>query len=112
MNPSQVIDRIELEKETGCVVLTVVDDLGWADENAHIQELQEKLNAYLASVESGDVYKLARAEVGHDVPRSSPIRITILATQPLSAQGKAFFEYARDAFSEAKVGLVFQQIVH
>lgn len=108
MNPSQVIDRLELEQDSKAIVMTVIDDLGWADENAHISELQEKLNAYLASIENGDVFRQMRAELGRDVPRSSPIRITVLAKHELPAQGKAFFEYAKNAFSEAKVGLVFQ----
>ena len=39
----------------GRAVLTITDHLPWDYEN-HLQVLQEKLNKYLAFVESGEVY--------------------------------------------------------
>jgi hypothetical protein len=57
-----VIDMISLNASQGCVVLTVSDHLEWNSVVDHILLLQEKLNRYLAFVESGeilDVYPLA-----------------------------------------------------
>ena len=44
------VDWLGIEKGTGNVVLTVVDDLDWSDENGHLLALQEKLNTYLAFI--------------------------------------------------------------
>jgi hypothetical protein len=52
---SKTIDIISTDKQ-GRVVLTVTDHLSWEDEN-HLHILQKKLNAYLAFVESGEVYE-------------------------------------------------------
>ena len=40
--------------ENGIVVLTISDHLEWDDE--HLYLLQEKINTYLAFIESGEVY--------------------------------------------------------
>jgi hypothetical protein len=103
-----VIDRVELEKDTGHILLTVVDDLNWVDEDAHIAELQAKLNTYLAFIESGDIFARLREKLGHTVPHTSPIKIYVRARHPISELGKQFFAYAQSAFAEAKVALFFK----
>jgi hypothetical protein len=50
------IDAISINKETGECVLTISDHLTWGD-NEHIWYLQEKLNAYLRFIESGEIYE-------------------------------------------------------
>lgn len=52
---SKVIDFIS-EKDNE-VVLTISDHLEWDDDNEHIYLLQEKINAYLMAIESGQVNK-------------------------------------------------------
>ncbi|AZZ90663.1 hypothetical protein EUZ85_08000 [Hahella sp. KA22] len=42
--------------ESGVVVLTISDHLKWDDE--HLYLLQEKINTYLAFIESGEVYEI------------------------------------------------------
>lgn len=41
--------------ESGIVVLTISDHLKWDDD--HLYLLQEKINTYLAFIESGEVYE-------------------------------------------------------
>jgi len=53
-NPSAV-DYIGVEKDSGKVVLTISDHLDWEDEESHLLTLQEKINRYLAFVESGEL---------------------------------------------------------
>lgn len=48
------IDAISVEKDSGACVLTITDHLEWGDDK-HLFMLQEKLNSYLAFVESGEV---------------------------------------------------------
>ena len=49
-----VIDAIGIDKVSGAVHLTIADALEWDAD--HLRLLQEKLNAYLAFVESGELY--------------------------------------------------------
>ncbi len=52
---TDVVDILGIDRETGHVVLTISDHLDWSDSVEHQTILQEKLNTYLASVESGEI---------------------------------------------------------
>jgi hypothetical protein len=52
---SKVIDFIGVDNETGEVVLTISDHLDWTNSQNHQVILQDKINAYLAFVESGEI---------------------------------------------------------
>jgi hypothetical protein len=51
---TSVIDSISLDKD-GNVVLTISDHLPWDDKNEHLMILQNKINAYLAFIENGEL---------------------------------------------------------
>ena len=53
---TQVIDCIGFEAATGRVVLTIADHLPWND-HEHLLLIQEKLNSYLAFIESGEIFE-------------------------------------------------------
>ena len=57
---SQVIDAISINPQD-VVVLTISDHLEWDEENEHLLLLQNKINAYLGVIESGE--KIGRAHV-------------------------------------------------
>ena len=62
-NPN-VIDFIS-EQDDDKVVLTISDHLEWDDEdNNHLYLLQEKVNAYLSAIESGQVDKAFTSAMG------------------------------------------------
>jgi hypothetical protein len=52
---TEVVDAISVDPETGEVVLTIADHLDWQDVAGHVYLLQEKVNAYLAFIESGEI---------------------------------------------------------
>ena len=52
-----VIDLISHNEEEGYVALTIVDHLEWDEENEKLLKLQDKINAYLSFVESGQIEK-------------------------------------------------------
>ncbi|MBQ9819676.1 MAG: hypothetical protein IJM60_05285 [Bacteroidales bacterium] len=52
---SKVIDFIS--EEDNRIVLTISDHLEWDNDNGHIYLLQEKINAYLMAIESGQLNK-------------------------------------------------------
>jgi hypothetical protein len=100
-----VVDWFGIEKDTGFVGLTVVDDLNWIDERGHVLLLQEKLNTYLAFIESGDVFERLKREFGVDVPTSTSVNVTILAKFELTSQASAFLRHATHIFRSAGVSL-------
>jgi|SRR5215510_10899995 len=105
-----IVDWLGIEKGTGHIVLTVVDPLDWNDENGHLRTLQDKLNTYLAFIESGEVFERLAEEVGRTVPRSTPIKVNILAKHPLPKRANAFLEYAQGSFSGAGFELSFKVV--
>lgn len=54
----ETIDAVGIDRETGEVVLTIVDAWDWLDERTHLSALQTKLNAYFGFVESGQIAEL------------------------------------------------------
>ena len=53
---SRIIDYISSNENS--IVLTISDHLEWDDQNEHIYILQEKINAYLMAIESGQLNRL------------------------------------------------------
>ncbi len=49
------IDGMGIDKNTGEVVLTISDHLDWKDERGHLSAIEEKVNAYLGYLESGQL---------------------------------------------------------
>ncbi|WP_027572142.1 DUF6572 domain-containing protein [Bradyrhizobium sp. WSM1743] len=96
------IDFATIDEATGDLWLTISDHLPW-DENEenHLVLLQNKLNAYLRFIESGEVLK--------KVPdaRRRRIIINFLGKFPLSQKAEVFFSKARGAIEGAGFRLQF-----
>jgi hypothetical protein len=67
-----VIDVIGRDKATGEIVLTISDHLDWSATLDHLYVLQEKLNAYLEFVVSGQLLE------GYPEAKEKKIRIQVL----------------------------------
>ncbi len=53
-----VVDAIGLEKNSECAILSLFDSWGWDDEEpAHLLAIQDKFNAYLEFIESGQIFE-------------------------------------------------------
>ena len=72
---ARVIDRVGIEADTGHVVLTVVDEMDWSDDQRHLLALQQKLNTYLSFVERGEVFRRIAWEGGRTLPRTTPVKV-------------------------------------
>ncbi len=58
VSDADVIDTIGTDRETGDIVLTVSDHLGWGeDSKEHIAALQRKLERYVDFVQSGQIHE-------------------------------------------------------
>jgi hypothetical protein len=49
------IDALGIHQRTGEAVLTISDHLNWDDEGGHLVALENKINAYLTFVETGQI---------------------------------------------------------
>lgn len=63
IDQAKVVDVISADPVSGAVTLTVTDHLEWGN-GEHLLLVQEKLNSYLAFVESGEVFESYPNAVG------------------------------------------------
>jgi hypothetical protein len=102
-NP-RAVDFVSIDHESGTVVLTIADHLPWDEGDAHLMTLQEKLNAYLAFIESGELVKSAPEAAGRKV------RIALVHREPLTAAAVYFLTMAQDVVREAGFELTWQHL--
>jgi len=53
----ETIDAAGTDRETGEIILTIVDAWNWTNEQSHLSALQAKLNAYFGFIESGQMFR-------------------------------------------------------
>lgn len=58
------VDFISINRQTGDIKLTLVDALDWTDERHHLTLLQDKINAYLSFIESGEIDRVYPLGIG------------------------------------------------
>lgn len=56
-----------INEENNKIVLTISDHLKWNEDKEHIFLLQEKINAYLMAIESGQVNKSYPSSIGKKI---------------------------------------------
>jgi hypothetical protein len=99
LNDTNVVDAVGTEKDDSAVVLNILDSWDWSDERVHLMALQEKLNAYFAFVESGQVYE------EYPDARGKLMRIDIVCRYEIPASGLAFLEKASAAAAELNMSV-------
>lgn len=102
------VDYLGLEKDTGHVVLTLIDDCDWGDDIQHLSLLQAKVNRYFDFIESGEVYEQLRETTGREVASITPVKISILAKYEPSGEGHRFFEHVSRVAEDAGVRFSFK----
>lgn len=100
---STVIDFVSIDP-MGRLILTISDHLEWDDENRHLFLLQEKLNAYMRFIESGEAYeKFPEA-------RDQPIIINMTCLYEMDSISRQTVEKFRQAIKEAGVDLTWSRV--
>ena len=86
-NPN-TIDLAGLERDRSAIVLTIADGLSWADEHGHLVALQRKLDAYLAFIASGEVFRV--------YPEAAGLRVVIdvITGEPMAPAGTELLQLA------------------
>jgi hypothetical protein len=101
-NPN-VIDIIRSEKDGGRVTLTITDHLEWGD-GKHLLKLQDKLNKYLAFIESGEILEKYPGAQG------KAVKINVACKFRPDSEGEKFLHLCRGKIAEA--GFEFSYETH
>ena len=96
----KVIDFVSIDLN-GNVVLTISDHLEWDESNEHLLVLQDKINAYLSSIESGDLYKQYSDAKGRNIV------INLVAKHVPNKEGEIFIKRIKEALTSAGYRFTF-----
>lgn len=95
LEKSSELDSIGIDKESGIVELSILDNMNWDDEENHLFLLQEKINCYLAFIESGEINESYPQAVGRKTS------IVIYSKYSLPRIGLEFLTKALEVIQQA-----------
>jgi hypothetical protein len=98
---TDVVDIVAKDRETGGAIVIMVDPLDWEGSTyEHLMLVQEKINAYLRFIESG--------EINQWIPGATenPVRIEVQCVYPLVPDAEHFYTHAKRRVQEAGFGFV------
>jgi len=103
IDQTHTIDFATVDKASNDLWLSISDHLPWdgSSESAHLVLLQNKLNAYLSFIESGEVYRKLPEAKGRSIV------VNLVGKFPLSQNGDHFFKKAQAAIEGAGFRLQF-----
>ena len=96
---ADTVDAIGIETSSGKVILTIADHLSWEEEHDHLLALQNKINTYLAFVESGELHAVYPDSVDRE-----PV-IEIVMKLPPSRAGIEFLGRIQPILESSGIGL-------
>lgn len=103
INKTNKIDFIRFSLEKDYVILTIADEWDWEDEGFHLAFLQEKLNKYIAYIESGEIYE------NNPEFKNKRVLIDIFFKHQLTKNGVKFLKVAKETIaSNLRVSLSWQ----
>jgi hypothetical protein len=100
---SDVIDFVSIDQKDN-LVLTISDHLAWDEEMRHLFLLQEKINAYLRFLESGEVYEY------YPDSRSKNVIIHVVCAHKLDQRSMEMFERFQEAVQGAGFTLTTEYV--
>jgi hypothetical protein len=92
---TKIIDFASIDAEDE-VILTIFDHLEWDDE--HLFILQEKINCYLAFIESGEIFETYPKSIGRKVA------IELVAKYEIFDTGLMFINKVKEVLDTIGVG--------
>ncbi|WP_277760926.1 DUF6572 domain-containing protein [Pseudomonas sp. A34-9] len=102
---ARVIDFWGIPKQEPNVELVITDHLEWggkAQQGEHLLLLQEKINTYIAFIESGEIYTEIPGALG-----KHPI-IRVLGLYELPEQAEFFIDRVTETLEEVGIGFEFE----
>lgn len=97
------VDFISIDKDAN-VVLTISDHLQWDDENEHLLILQNKINAYLSFIETGELQE------NYPKAKGKKIVISIALKHTPNTVGQIFLERVKQKLKSLDYILKFEQL--
>jgi hypothetical protein len=94
------IDIVASRPDSNVVKLVVADHLPWDDVEQHSRILQDKINTYIAFVESGQLLRLKEPKI----PASPDVRILLAALHPPNEAGKEFLGRVKEFLGGIGIG--------
>ena len=101
---SNVIDFCAVDKQ-GNVVLTISDHLMWDDTKGHLLLLQSKINAYLRTIESGELLE------NYPEARDKKVVINLVMQYWPSPAGHQYLEKARSFLKANGYDFYYKKLV-
>ncbi|HEY2914426.1 MAG TPA: DUF6572 domain-containing protein [Candidatus Angelobacter sp.] len=95
----KVIDFIGIDKTSGEVTLTITDHLDWNNSPEHQVILQDKINSYLAFIESGEILK------SYPDAKGRPVAIKVMFKYKPDQEGQQFLTRAKQVIESAGFSL-------
>ena len=100
----KIIDLISTNKEKGYVTLTISDHLEWDEMGEKLLILQNKINSYLAFIESDEILEK------YPEAKYKPIVIRLVSLEAPNEEGKKFIKMVTPIIEEA--GFKFESVVY
>jgi hypothetical protein len=108
IDQSNIVDSIGIDPTKNQVQLIVTDHLGWTGDdrldNEHMYLLQEKINAYLRFIESGEIYK------AYPQARGKSLVIRVVAKFGLSTKAQKFFDTMQNNLRSSGYKITFEKL--
>lgn len=102
IDQENTIDFVTIDRSSGDLWLTISDHLPWDEnEGSHLFLLQNKINAYLSFIESGELLEKVPNAKGRSIV------INLVGQFPLSQKADAFLKKAQGAIEGAGFRLQF-----
>lgn len=102
---SGTIDIVATRRGSAEVRLVIADHVDWSDPYDHCLLLQDKINTYVAAVESGQLRTVSTV----DIPPDPRFVIFISALAEVPAEGREFFARAAEFLRGLDIGLEVEQ---
>jgi hypothetical protein len=99
LEKTRQVDAIGINKQSGTVDLAIIDGWDWEDPENHLLMLQEKMNSYLAFIESGEIHEVFPESMGRD------ITIIVYSKYPLPSEAHYFMARAAEIIAGAGFSL-------
>jgi hypothetical protein len=93
-----VIDLLSFNEASGTVRLTMTEHRVWDEGNHHLLQVQEKLNAYLAYVEGGQLHR------DHPEWGGKPVEISLAHRYPLCGDAELFVRRVQEWLPTTELG--------
>ena len=91
---ANVIDFMSIDPVSGSVILTATDHLEWGS-GEHLLQVQEKLNSYLAFVESGEIFE------SYPAAKGKPIKLDVVCQFEPNEEAIRFFSLCGEVIKNA-----------